>query len=68
MRRKRGSNAVYEEPDIDYTDLPEDWYLDDEDITPYEVEALERTVKGSPRDRYEPMISGYEALERQRGR
>lgn len=61
--RRRG----YEEPPQGYyLDEPDDGYWDDEGFDDYETDEMLRRVKGQP-PRY-PQASGYEALERRRGR
>ena len=61
---------MYQEPPEDYfLDEPDDGYLDDEGIDGYEPEELLGRVKGQPPlYRQEPYVSGYEELERRRGR
>ena len=58
---------TYEEPpQCYYLDEPDDGYWDDEGFDDYETDEVLRRVKGQP-PRY-PQVSGYEALERRRGR
>lgn len=57
----------YEEPPEDYyLDEPDDGYWDDEGPDSYIPDEMLGRVKGRP-PRY-PQVSGYEALERRRGR
>ncbi len=57
----------YEEPPEDYyLDEPDDGYWDDEGPDSYIPDEMLSRVKGGP-PRY-PQVSGYEALERRRGR
>ncbi|MDO5425164.1 MAG: ATP-binding protein [Eubacteriales bacterium] len=77
MARKRNdefvenmSDRTYREPPEDYyLDEPDDGYWDNEGLEGYEAEELLDRVKGQP-PRYpqEPYVSGYEELERRRGR
>jgi len=61
---------TYQEPPEDYfLDEPDDGYWDDEGIDGYEPEELLDRVKAKPSlYRQEPYVSGYEELERMRGR
>ena len=74
MGRKRNdesmgnvSRRAYEEsPRGYYLDEPDDGYWDDEGFDDYETDEMLRRVKGQPP--HYPQVSGYEALERRRGR
>lgn len=61
---------MYQEPPEDYfLDEPDDGYWDDEGLDGYEPEELLGRVKAKPSlYRQEPYVSGYEELERRRGR
>ena len=61
---------MYQEPPEDYfLDEPDDGYWDDEGLDGYEPEELLDRVKAKPSlYRQEPYASGYEELERRRGR
>lgn len=61
---------MYQEAPEDYfLDEPDDGYWDDEGIDGYEPEELLDRVKAKPSlYRQEPYVSGYEELERRRGR
>ena len=61
---------MYQEPPEDYfLDEPDDGYWDDEGLDGYEPEELLDRVKAKPSlYRQEPYVSGYEELERRRGR
>lgn len=62
---RNGNHRAYREP-------PDDYYLDEpdeEEFEDYDADALLDRVKGQPpRYSQEPYVSGYEALERSRGR
>lgn len=74
MGRKRNdesmgnvSRRAYEEPPQGYyLDEPDDGYWNDEGFDDYETDEMLRRVKGQPL--HYPQVSGYEALERRRGR
>ena len=61
---------MYQEPPEDFfLDEPDDGYWDDEGLDGYEPEELLGRVKAKPSlYRQEPYVSGYEELERRRGR
>lgn len=77
MKRKKddkfmeeAGGRMYQEPPEDYfLDEPDDGYWDDEGLDGYEPEELLDRVKAKPSlYRQEPYVSGYEELERRRGR
>lgn len=77
MKRKKddrlmeeAGGRMYQEPPEDYfLDEPDDGYWDDEGLDGYEPEELLGRVKAKPSlYRQEPYVSGYEELERRRGR
>lgn len=77
MKRKKddkfmeeAGGRMYQEPPEDYfLDEPDDGYWDDEGLDGYEPEELLDRVKAKPSlYRQEPYASGYEELERRRGR
>lgn len=75
MKRKRDGRSVNNTDRRIYQELPEDYFLDepdgwdDEGLDGYETEELLDRVKGHPPlYRPEPYVSGYEELERRRGR
>lgn len=61
-----GRRDYGEPPEDYYLDEPDDGYWDDEGIDSYMPDEMLSRVKGAP-PRY-PQVSGYEALERRRGR
>ncbi len=64
-----GGRNYQEPPEGYYLDEPDDGYWDDEEVDGYEPEELLNRVKGQPPlYSQEPNISGYEELERRRGR
>lgn len=67
---EEAGGRMYQEPPEDYfLDEPDDGYWDDEGLDGYEPEELLGRVKAKPSlYRQEPYVSGYEELERRRGR
>lgn len=67
---EEAGGRMYQEPPEDYfLDEPDDGYWDDEGLDGYEPEELLDRVKAKPSlYRQEPYVSGYEELERRRGR
>ncbi len=67
---EEAGGRMYQEPPEDYfLDEPDDGYWDDEGLDGYEPEELLDRVKAKPSlYRQEPYASGYEELERRRGR
>lgn len=72
MGRKRNGREAGRIPSRGYDVYPEGYYLDEPDdeyfdFDTYGYDEAERRVKGKPSYR-EPVVSGYEALERRRGK
>ena len=67
---EEAGGRMYQEPPEDFfLDEPDDGYWDDEGLDGYEPEELLGRVKAKPSlYRQEPYVSGYEELERRRGR
>lgn len=72
MERKRNDEFAWNESHRAYREPPDGYYLDDpdeEEFEDYDTDDLLDRVKGQPpRHSQEPYVSGYEALERSRGR
>ena len=69
LMEEAGGRMYQELPEDYFLDEPDDGYWDDEGLDGYEPEELLGRVKAKPSlYRQEPYVSGYEELERRRGR